>query len=271
MTRPTTCATPPVSPATDRPDMLKPLLTSAVVAGGAAGLIAALLHFAFVQEYILLGEAYETGAKTHFAAPALADHPAAAPVAEDGEGHAEDAVAGAADKSQDESAVPAATRNGLTVVFTMLVYVSYGLVLVAAFGMIDGSRRRIGPTQGLLWGIAGFVTFQLAPAMGLPPELPGMIAAEIGARQFWWWGTVVATGTGLGLLALGPRIWTVAPALGLLALPHLIGAPHAEGYSGVAPPEVASAFAARALGVGLVAWSVLGWVAGYLWSRPAAD
>ncbi len=267
MVRPTTCATPPVSPATDRPDMLKTLLTSAVVAGGAAGLIAALLHFAFVQEFLLLGEAYETGAKTHFAAPALADHPAAAPVAEAGEGQADDA----ADQSPGGDAVPVATRNGLTVVFTMLVYVSYGLMLVAAFGMIDGSRRRIGPTQGLLWGIAGFVTFQLAPAMGLPPELPGTIAAEIGARQFWWWGTVVATGTGLGLLALGPRIRTVAPALGLLALPHLIGAPHAEGYFGVAPPEVASAFAARALGVGLVAWSVLGWVAGYLWSRPAAD
>ena len=38
------------------------MLTSALGAGCAAWLLAAVLHFAFVQEYILLGETYETGA-----------------------------------------------------------------------------------------------------------------------------------------------------------------------------------------------------------------
>ena len=43
------------------------LLTSAVFAGVAAGLIAALLQFTFVAPSLLEGELYESGAKVHFA------------------------------------------------------------------------------------------------------------------------------------------------------------------------------------------------------------
>ncbi|MEI2612914.1 MAG: CbtA family protein [Candidatus Promineifilaceae bacterium] len=41
------------------------------------------------------------------------------------------------------------------------------------------------------------LAFQLAPAFGLPPELPGMAAADLGARQVWWCGTALATGVGI--------------------------------------------------------------------------
>lgn len=41
-------------------------LASGLIAGAIAGLLAALLHFSFVQEYILLSESYETGTVTHF-------------------------------------------------------------------------------------------------------------------------------------------------------------------------------------------------------------
>jgi hypothetical protein len=47
--------------------MFQKMLTSALGAGCAAWLLAAVLHFAFVQKYILLGEEYETGAAVHFA------------------------------------------------------------------------------------------------------------------------------------------------------------------------------------------------------------
>ena len=46
--------------------MIQRMLTSAVVAGGVAGLLAALLHFAFLQDKILLAEQYEAGALVHF-------------------------------------------------------------------------------------------------------------------------------------------------------------------------------------------------------------
>ena len=243
--------------------MFQRMLASALFAGAAAGLIAALLHFAFVQPLIVLGEQYETGALTHFATgSALAD---AAPSAHD---HA----AGTEDTAHSHAPAAEATdlqRNGLTVLFMGMVYIAYGMLLTAGFGLAEGADRHIGPAQGLLWGLTGFAAFQLAPAMGLAPELPGTVAADLGARQLWWWSTVAATATAIGLLAYGRRIWMYVLAAVLLAAPHVIGAPQPDVFYGTAPPEVAAAFTARVLGTGLLVWACLGWLGGYFWSRPA--
>jgi len=237
------------------------MIASALFAGCAAGLIAALLHFAFVQKYILLGEMYESGAMTHFTDEV--DHPApletAEPVAEKGHVHHHQAATG------DWQ------RNGLTALFMLILYTSYGLLLTAGFAFFDSLGRKIGPAEGMLWGIAGFVAFQLAPAMGLAPELPGAIAADLGERQIWWWSTVFGTGAGIALLAYGRKTWMFVLAGALLALPHVIGAPEPEGYFGTAPPEVAAAFAARVLGSALVAWTCLGWLAGHFWATSETD
>ncbi|MDZ4093990.1 MAG: CbtA family protein [Paracoccaceae bacterium] len=249
------------------------MLASALIAGFAAGLLAALLHFAFVQELILLGEQYETGALTHFAAAPMMDAPPLtgtmtpdptpdstpnSTIADHGHDHA-------SAHTHDGADTPALTRNALTVLFAGLVYVAYGLILVAGFGLAEHFGKTTTARTGLLWGIAGFATFQLAPAMGLAPELPGTIAAELGARQFWWWGTVAATGTALALLAYGRGVAPLAVAALLLAAPHVIGAPQPDAFWGAAPPEVAAAFSARVLGAGLAVWAVLGGLAGKLW------
>ena len=47
--------------------MTRNLLASAVFAGVAAGLLAALVQFVFVIPTLLEGELYETGARVHFA------------------------------------------------------------------------------------------------------------------------------------------------------------------------------------------------------------
>jgi cobalt transporter subunit CbtA len=233
------------------------MLTSALFAGVVAGLLAALLHFAFVQKYILLGEAYETGAAVHFAGTAPpTDH------------HATNTATEA--HSDDSGSAPSTfARNAWTVVFTGLVYVAYALILVAGFGLARIWGHTITAREGLLWGIAGFASFQLAPAMGLAPELPGTIAADLGARQVWWWGTVAATGGALALLAYGRGALAALCAVLLIAAPHVIGAPELDGYSGVAPPEVAAALAARVLGVGLAVWAIMGGVAGFVWAKDA--
>lgn len=244
--------------------MFQRMLTGAVFAGAAAGLIATLLHFAFVQPVLLLGEQYESGELVHFEAAGHA--------ATDGHGHADDHSHGAEDgHSHDHGAAGSdLQRNGLTVVFTVLIYVSYAAILIAGFALAEMAGRRIGAVEGLLWGLAGYLAFQLAPAMGLPPELPGTVAADLGERQVWWWLTVVTTGGGLALLAYGNKVWMYPLAGAALALPHVIGAPQIEGFWGVAPPEVGSLFATRALGAGLLAWCVMGWFAGSLWSRGRA-
>lgn len=233
--------------------MFQRMLASAIGAGIAAGLIAALLHFAFVQELILLGEQYETGALTHFGA-----------VAEPGAAHG-------AEAGHEAGEGGALGRNGLTVLFLVILYTAYGFLLTAGFGLAEAFGRRIGPAEGLLWGIAGFAAFQLAPAMGLAPELPGTLAAETGLRQIWWWMTVACTGTGLALLAYG-RHWVAFAAAGaFLAVPHVVGAPLPEGFAGTAPPELGALFATRVLGAALVVWACLGWFAGAAWARSGRD
>lgn len=258
--------------------MIQRMLASALIAGVAVGLLAALLHFAFVQQVLLLGEEYETGDMVHYGGagskPAEAAHghdavetPAVeAPAAEapvDGHNHQHPAPAGGEEGGSD------LTRNGLTVLFTTLIYTAYALILVAGFQIAETLGHRIGAMQGLLWGLGGYLAFQLAPAMGLAPELPGTIAAELGQRQVWWWMTVACTAGGLALLAYG-RHWALFGLGGaLLALPHVIGAPLPEGFWGVAPTELGALFSARVLGVGFVVWAMLGWVAGAVWAREA--
>ena len=61
--------------------------------------------------------------------------------------------------------------------------VAFALVLVGVF-LLRG--KPVDLNQGFLWGAAGFVVFSAAPALGLPPELPGMTAATLGSRQLWW-------------------------------------------------------------------------------------
>lgn len=249
--------------------MIRNMVTSALVAGVAAWLLAALLHFAFVQKFILLAEDYESGAAMHFGGvtpsaghdEAAGSHDEAATEAAPAE-----AASTAADALADDE--PSAfTRNAWTVVFFSLVYVAYASLMVAGFGLAKIYGREITAREGLLWGLAGFAAFQLAPAMGLAPNLPGTPGADLGDRQIWWWGAVLATATALGLLAYGRGAIAVVVALALLAAPHLIGAPQTDGYAGTAPPEVASAFAARVLGVSFFAWLLMGWVAGTVWAR----
>lgn len=256
MTRPMTCAMPPALPATDQ--MFQRMMTSALFAGAVAGLLAALLHFAFVQPFILLGEQYETGAITHFASGTVAVPETVG------------AATPATGAEPAPDAVPDMQRNAMTVLFSVLLYAAYALLLVAGFGLAAINGQRIGPQQGLLWGLAGFAAFQLAPAMGLAPGLPGTLAAELGARQVWWWSTAAATLAACGLLGYARQAWAYALAGVLLAAPHLVGAPQPDGFAGLAPPEVAAAFAARVLGVGLVVWTALGWVAGHFWSKSEA-
>ncbi|MCU0802684.1 MAG: CbtA family protein [Rhodobacteraceae bacterium] len=261
--------------------MIRNMLASAVFAGVAAGLLAAVLHFAFVQPYILLGEEYESGAAVHFAGVAGgAAGDAHDPSQAHGDGHAHEHAAGeGADAPADAhdhaghdhgAGGDPITRNALTVLFAGLVYLAYALILVAGFGLARVFGHVIGLREGVLWGIAGFAAFQLAPAMGLTPALPGTMAADLADRQVWWWATVAATAGGLGLIAYGRGLGAAALGVVMLALPHVIGAPLPEGYAGVAPPEVAAAFSARVLGVALVVWAVLGGIAGYVWARETA-
>ncbi|OYX42472.1 MAG: hypothetical protein B7Z02_12260 [Rhodobacterales bacterium 32-67-9] len=240
--------------------MIQRMLAGGLIAGFAAGLLAALLHFAFMQELILLGEDYETGVLVHFAG--AGDAPA-----EPGHSHA---AGEAADDHGGNGDGGGASRNVLTVLFTGLTYSGYGLLLMAGFALAAQLGQEVRARDGLLWGLAGYAAFHLAPAMGLPPELPGSAAADLTDRQIWYFGTVIATGAALALFAFGRGFVPALAAGALLAAPHVIGAPRPDEFYGVAPPELAGEFVARALGIGFVAWAALGWIAGQLWAKAPA-
>lgn len=227
--------------------MTQRLFASALFAGLAAGLVAALLQFVFVIPLLLEGELYETGMRVHFT-DGSAESPAGAPAL-----------------GWDLA------RHGLTVGMSVVSYTAYGLLLTAGIAMAAMRGHATSARRGLIWGIAGFLAVALAPAFGLPPELPGTIGAPIGARQTWWIATVALSVAGVALIAFarGGRVWPVAAGAVLLAVPHLIGAPTPERYFGVSAPELAALFTVRSLGVAAVAWAVLGAVAGYFWSRNA--
>jgi len=221
--------------------MFTRIVTSALFAGFAAGLIAAALQLLLVQPVLLHAELYESGALVHFGSNAVA---ASADVAFAGFNLA---------------------RDGLSILFTALVYVGYGLMLVAAMALASDRGAVITARNGLLWGIAGFVAVQAAPALGLPPEVPGSSAGDLVARQIWWFATVGSAAVAMWLFAFskGWPLWVAGVAL--LVVPHIIGAPQPDSFAGLAPPELSGLFASRALGVGLVAWATLGLLAGHFW------
>jgi len=142
--------------------------------------------------------------------------------------------------------------------------VAFALLLVAVY-LLRG--KPVNFNTGLLWGAVGFVVFTGAPALGLPPELPGMTAAGLASRQAWWIGTVIATAVGIGLFVetktLLPRLLGVV----VIALPHLIGAPHPHVLESNVPAELSAQFAVASLFTSAFFWMVLGAASGYFFQK----
>jgi cobalt transporter subunit CbtA len=225
--------------------MFARLAVSALIAGFGAGLVAALLQYVFVQPILLHSELFETGALIHFGADSTA------------------------------SSVPRGdfdiSRQALNVIFAALVYTGYALILLAGMVLAEQQGHVVTPKTGLIWGLCGFLTFQLAPAFGLPPDMPGLNAAEVAPRQIWWFATAGATGLGLWFIAFGKN-WTMwGIAIVLLAAPHVIGAPTPDTYAGPAPPEMAADFAAKTLGTTCAIWAALGCLLGAVWTSKLSE
>jgi cobalt transporter subunit CbtA len=228
---------------------------AAVLSGLVAGGLMAGLQQWRVAPLILAAEVYENAAPD----PAGSEPEAAA-------GHEHEA--GTPAHEHDEAAwAPAdgAERIGFTVGADILAALGFAFVLAAAavLGNIEVTAR-----NGVLWGIAGFAVFQLAPAFGLPPELPGMPAADLVMRQVWWWGTAIATATAIFGIAKFQNWPAVVIGVVLILVPHVIGAPQLVGEheSGV-PAHLATAFAANTLFVGAAFWLALGPLYGWLVER----
>ncbi len=155
------------------------------------------------------------------------------------------------------------SRAVRTVVSNVLAAIGFALLLVACFAL----RGDVDWKEGILWGIGGFLVFGLAPAVGLPPTLPGAFAAPVADRQLWWLLAVAATASGLMLLAFRPGAIFKALGVALIVAPHLLGAPHPEVPGGLAPRALLESFRVMALLASGLFWIVLGLCAGYFFDR----
>jgi cobalt transporter subunit CbtA len=238
--------------------MLKTLILSAAAAGVAAGLFTAALQHVTTTPIIVEAEKYEGGAAGHQHA---SGHDHAATTATQGE----DAAVAASYVADDEwGPGDGIERTVYTSLATMVMSVGFSLMLLGAMVL---SGTSIGARTGLAFGAAGFAAVALAPALGLPPEIPGSGAAELADRQLWWGFAAIATAAGLAALLLSGSAALRIAGVVLIALPHVVGAPHSEAYASTAPAELAGHFAAASLVVTAVFWAVLGSASGAIYER----
>ncbi|MCP8464136.1 CbtA family protein [Pseudomonas sp. ZM23] len=233
--------------------MIKRIAQTAGFAGLIAALVLTVVQLLWVSPLILKAETYE---KAEPAATLVEEH--SHEHADGGHHHDEEAW-----EPEDGWQRILSTTGG-----NLVVAVGFALMLAGLFTLREPSRV----SEGLLWGLAGFAVFTLAPSLGLPPEVPGTAAADLTLRQTWWIATAASTAAGLALLVLGRNRVLRGVGLVLLVVPHVIGAPQPEVHSSLAPESVAHEFIIASLVTNAVFWAALGLLAAWLFRRfaPAA-
>lgn len=169
--------------------MFRNLVLSAAAAGLAAGLFTAALQHVTTTPIIIQAERYEAEAQTADAAPHHHDIAGQTGSTSHSHSHEHDRTA------EGGSWVPedGVERTVYTSLSTAVIGFGFALTLLGAM-VVAGVP--IHSRTGLAFGIAGFATVALAPALGLPPELPGSGSAALQARQIWWFCTAAATAGG---------------------------------------------------------------------------
>ncbi len=223
--------------------MLARFFLAALLTGILAGVFVTPVQHFKTTPLILAAETYEGGAEVH-------DHAAFQPSlvtpahAHGGAAHAEGGDA---------------ARFGGTLLANLVIGAAFSLLLLAASLLLD---RPLTAANGALWGVAGFAVVTLAPALGLPPELPAMPAADLAARQTWWLATVALAAGGLWLLVFRRSVPAILGGLALLLLPHLVGAPHPADIASPVPATLAAEFAVASLAVSALFWTATGGLLG---------
>lgn len=222
--------------------MISRLLSAAILAGLVAGLVATAIQFAKVTPYILEAEVYEVAVPGSQAAANFEPTPA-------------------------EGVFDDPERALFTLGANLIAGMGFALLLASA---ILFSGRKVNVGSGAVWGLGGFLAVTLAPAFGLPPELPGAPETDLVARQIWWWATVLATCAGAGLIVFrgGPAF--SALGIALIALPHIVGAPQPESHEALFPAALAAHYAAASIAAAGAFWLVLGAATGWALGRAEA-
>lgn len=228
--------------------MIKRIAQTAGFTGLLAALLLTLLQSFWVSPLILQAETFEKSE------PAAQVHEHAAGTA----AHSHD---GEAWEPEDGWQRVLSTTGG-----NLVVAVGFALMLAGLYTL----RAPTKTSQGLLWGLAGYATFVLAPTLGLPPELPGTAAADLASRQIWWIGTAASTAVGLALIAFSRHWLMKLLGVAILAVPHVIGAPQPQVHSMLAPEALETQFKIASQLTNVAFWLALGLISAWLFRRKSA-
>lgn len=229
--------------------MIKRIAQTAGFTGLLAALLLTLLQSFWVAPLILQAETFEnapTATEVHEHAPGAA-------------AHSHDAEAWEPENGWQRVL---STTGG-----NLVVAVGFALMLAGLYTLRAPTRT----AQGLLWGLAGYATFVLAPTLGLPPELPGTAAADLAQRQIWWIGTAASTAAGIALIVFGRNWLLKILGVAILAVPHVVGAPQPEVHSMLAPEALEAQFKIASQLTNVAFWLALGLISAWLFRRNRDD
>lgn len=229
--------------------MIKRIAQTAGFTGLLAALLLTLLQSFWVAPLILQAETYENAPATtevHEHAPGAAAHSHDAEAWEPEDGW---------------------QRVLSTTGANLVVAVGFALMLAGLYTLRAPTRT----AQGLLWGLAGYATFCLAPTLGLPPELPGTAAADLVQRQVWWIGAAASTAVGLALIVFAGNWLLKLLGAAIIAVPHVIGAPQPEVHSMLAPQALETQFKIASQLTNAAFWLALGLISAWLFRRKNTD
>ncbi len=249
--------------------MISRIFLSAIGAGVMAGLIAAVIGHLTTTPLIVEAEKYENAGGHHSMAPAGIERATYRPQsASEQIWRVHSDVSAETDDQAAWAPTDGLERTAYTALTTAIIGIGFALIVVALM-VLRGDP--VTARRGLMWGIAGFAAVSLAPALGLPPELPGAATADVYGRQIWWFACIVATGGGIAIMAFTSGWAWRAGAIVLILAPHVIGAPHPPSYTSAVPSELTGHFVAATLVVAAVFWAVLGWAAGTFYARLGGE
>jgi cobalt transporter subunit CbtA len=233
--------------------VFRSIVLSAIVVGFVSGAAITVVQFFSTVPLILKGELYERGTPEAAAKPHSSAH-------EHSAGSEEPGAAAWEPKEGLE-------RNAFTAAANILTAIGFALLLAGIYAL------RGHPVQwheGLLWGLGGFVVFTVAPGLGLPPELPGIPAAPLAARQLWWIVTAAATAAGLYLIFFRRAAWAAVFGLCLIVSPHLFGAPQLSETHSAVPAALSHQFVVAVTLTSLLFWVLLGTLTSIAYRRLSA-
>lgn len=226
--------------------MLKNLLLVGLLTGVISGSLLTLLQSFTVIPLIQQAEQYEEWV----------------PASSEMESHHDDSFA-----QEDWKPDEGWERLGFTWLANLSIASGFGLMMAGIMAL----HRPRSWAHSILFAACGYYAFFLAPALLLPPELPGSESPHLAHRQATWLFTVLASLAGLGIMGFVQKLSHRLLGLAALAAPFLIFTPLEVHYAAPVPPELITRFTWLAGVTNSAHWLILGFSTYWISLRLNSD